>query len=145
MFQNLCEEDIPPSVVQNRFYPATQYEVSLRKFARERGVVFQSFWTLSGNPGLWRTPGKKSEIVKEMAEELDRKGIVDADAVALYALVIGLEGISVLNGTTDERRMGGDLEGLEKVGQLIQNDEGWKQKFEGWLKEFKGLIGESNG
>jgi len=145
VLQSLCVEDIPPSVVQNRFYPATKYEISLRKFARENKIIFQSFWTLSGNPTLWRSPGPNSRVVREMAKELEDFGMVDAEAVALYALVMELDGVSVLNGTTNERRMRGDLEGVEKISQLLRDDHEWKQKFEGWMRDFKSLIGESTG
>jgi diketogulonate reductase-like aldo/keto reductase len=126
---------IMPSVVQNRFYPATRWDVPLRKFCREEGIVFQTFWTLTGNPGLL-----KSKVVNEMAEELKKAGITDEKAVALYSLVLGLEGTSGLNGTTNEERMAGDLEGLRTMGTMIEG--AWKVKWEEWLEEFKDLIGE---
>lgn len=34
---------IKPAIVQNRFYPATAYDVALRKFCVEKGIVYQSF------------------------------------------------------------------------------------------------------
>lgn len=127
--------NVKPSVVQNRFYPATQWDVPLRGFCREEGIVFQTFWTLTGNPGLF-----KSKVVKEMAGALKEEGVGVEKAIALYALVLGLEGTSVLNGTTNEERMKGDLEGLRTVGTMIEGV--WKEKWEEWLEEFKILIGE---
>ena len=41
-----------PTVVQNRFYAQTNYDVAIRAFCRERGIVYESFWTLSANPQL---------------------------------------------------------------------------------------------
>ncbi|CZR53980.1 related to D-xylose reductase II,III protein [Phialocephala subalpina] len=129
--------NIPPSVCQNRFYPDTRYEVPLRSCCREQGIIFQSFWTLTGNPGL-----VKSKPVMEMAERLRGKREVDGDdrALALYSLVLGLEGVSVLNGTTNQERMMRDLLTLEAVGELVQGE--WKELWDGWLRDFKVVIGE---
>jgi diketogulonate reductase-like aldo/keto reductase len=127
---------IKPSVVQNRFYPETRWEVPLRKLCREHGIVFQTFWTLTGNPKLLA-----SDVVKEMSEALTSVGLVDEKAVALYALVLGLEGTSILNGTTNEERMINDLDGLETVGRLIEGE--WKEKWTEWLIGFKKLIRET--
>ncbi|KAF8864301.1 putative aldo-keto reductase [Acephala macrosclerotiorum] len=128
---------IPPSVCQNRFYLDTRYEVPLRSYCREQGIIFQSFWTLTGNPQL-----VKSKPVMEMAEKLRGKREVDGDdrALALYSLVLGLEGVSILNGTTNQERMMRDLLTLEAVGQLVQEE--WKELWDGWLRDFKAVIGE---
>jgi diketogulonate reductase-like aldo/keto reductase len=122
--------DVKPSVVQNRFYSDSRYEVQLRRFCREQGIVFQSFWTLTGNPGLL-----KSEPVKELAREV---GV--SVQVALYALVVGLEKVTVLDGTTNEGRMVEDLEGLEKVGRWSEGQ--GREEWERVLEAFKGLISE---
>lgn len=122
--------DIKPSVVQNRFYADTRYEVQLRRFCREQGIVFQSFWTLTGNPGLL-----KSEPVKELA-----KAVGVSVQVALYALVVGLERMTVLDGTTNEGRMVEDLEGLKRVGRWVEGEE--REEWERILEDFKGLICE---
>jgi diketogulonate reductase-like aldo/keto reductase len=136
VLQAVCTEmAIKPSVVQNRFYPGTQWDVPLRGFCREEGIVFQTFWTLTANPGLLQ-----SKVVKEMAETLKEAGVADEKDVALYSLVLGLEGTSVLNGTTNEERMLGDLRGLSIVGLMTEGP--WKEKWEEWLEEFKGLIGD---
>jgi diketogulonate reductase-like aldo/keto reductase len=122
--------DIKPSVVQNRFYPDTRYEVQLRRFCREQGIVFQSFWTLTGNPGLL-----KSEAVRELAV---KTGV--SSQVALYALVVGLKKVSVLDGTTNEERMVEDLEGLDRVGRWAEGE--GREEWEMILEVFKGLVGE---
>jgi diketogulonate reductase-like aldo/keto reductase len=122
--------DIKPSVVQNRFYADTRYEVQLRRFCREQGIVFQSFWTLTGNPGLL-----KSEPVKELA-----KAVGVSVQVALYALVVGLERMTVLDGTTNEGRMVEGLEGLKRVGRWVEGEE--REEWERILEDFKGLICE---
>ena len=43
---------VMPAVVQNRFYAQTNYDVAIRAFCRERGIAYESFWTLSANPHL---------------------------------------------------------------------------------------------
>lgn len=34
---------------QNRFYDATRYDLEIRKYCRENGIVYQSFWTLTAS------------------------------------------------------------------------------------------------
>ena len=40
---------VKPSVVQNRFYPNTGYDTEIRAFCTEKGMTYQSFWTLTGS------------------------------------------------------------------------------------------------
>lgn len=47
-----AEARIKPTIVQNRFYADTDYDRATRAFCRANGMVYQSFWTLSANPGL---------------------------------------------------------------------------------------------
>jgi diketogulonate reductase-like aldo/keto reductase len=129
------EMAIKPSVVQNRFYADTEWEAPLRKFCRERGIVFQSFWTFTGNPKLMLT-----STISDLANDFTALGVGDPEVVALYALVLGLQGITVLDGTTKEERMKADLLGLETVSRWIERE--GKERWEQRLKEFKGLIGE---
>ncbi|KAK9417497.1 putative NADP-dependent oxidoreductase domain-containing protein [Seiridium unicorne] len=122
---------VKPSVVQNRFHEKTRWEVPLRRLCRQHGIVFQSFWTLSGNPRLL-----KQEPVNVIAEAAG----VEKE-VAYYALVLGLEGTTILDGTTSQEHMQADLEGIEKVGQWAGHDgkETWMKA----LADFRVLIGEA--
>jgi diketogulonate reductase-like aldo/keto reductase len=95
---------VPPAVVQNRFYAETGYDVPLRQFCNVRGIVYQSFWTLTGNPALLRGGA---------VDKLSREAGVSVE-VAMYALCVEL-GIAPLNGTTDATRMAGDIEGVGRV------------------------------
>ncbi|WPH05034.1 aldo-keto reductase [Acrodontium crateriforme] len=120
---------IKPSIVQNRFYAETGYDVEIRKFCAEKGVIYQSFWTLTANPDLLR-----SDFVVRLAEKVDV-----SSAVALYALVIGLGKISVLNGTTNTGRMGEDLAGVEKVRVWSEEQpELWSH----YQREFRQSLGD---
>lgn len=119
---------IKPTVVQNRFYADTAYDVPLRRFCAERGIQYQSFWTLTGNPRLAR-----SMPVRAVAEKAE-VGV----PVALYALVMEL-GVTVLNGTTNQERMREDLDGVMKVKAWAEENAGvWEEQ----IAAFKALIGE---
>lgn len=123
---------IKPAVVQNRFHRATNYEISLRDFCRERGVVFQSFWTLTANEHLF----KRHETSKP-AMALAKAAKVEP-AAALYGLVMGLDGIVMLNGT--QHHMAEDIDGLRKLALWThQEPDQWKDL----LSRFKQVIGES--
>ncbi|POR38177.1 NAD(P)H-dependent D-xylose reductase [Tolypocladium paradoxum] len=121
----------PPAAVQNRFHARTAFEVPLRAFCRDRGIVFQSFWTITANGRL-----VQSEPVGRVA----RGAGVEAVA-AYYALVLGLGEVTILDGTTDEAHMKEDLEGVEKVG-LWAEGEG-AADWETALKSFKAMIGDA--
>ena len=83
-----------------------------------------------------------SDVVRNLTQEIAKIGVVrDSDVVALYTLVIGLEGITILDGTTNAARMKWDLAGLHAVGRWAE-EEGKEQ----WMKSlgaFKRLIGET--
>lgn len=44
--------EVKPTVLQNRFYRQSGYDVEVRAFCREHGITYQSFWTLTGNPDI---------------------------------------------------------------------------------------------
>lgn len=103
---------VKPSVLQNRFYQDSNYDHDIRSFCKDRGVVYQSFWTLTANPHLLR-----SNPVELVAREV---GV--GKAVALYGLVLGLGDVSILDGTTHSQRMQEDLEGVEAIQKWRQNN-----------------------
>jgi diketogulonate reductase-like aldo/keto reductase len=119
---------VKPHVVQNRFYPDTNYDVALRDYCRQKGIVYQSFWTLTGNPRLL-----KADCVKTLAEASNV-----THQIALYALVATLD-VVVLNGTTNPDRMVQDLEGMERVSSWSEDHQDDAAKV---LRDFKKLIGE---
>ncbi|KAF2995373.1 hypothetical protein E8E13_003685 [Curvularia kusanoi] len=117
---------VKPSVVQNRFYPQTRYDVPLRAFCKEYGITYQSFWTLTGNPKLLR-----SQPVVELAQAAQV-----SLPTALYALVMDL-GVEVLNGTTRVEHMREDLEGIRQVRFWIASG---SQEWPVLREAFKALI-----
>ena len=120
---------IKPSVVQNRFYSKTMFDVPLRKFCKEHDITYQSFWTLTGNPTLL-----KSQPVRDLAQAAEV-----SPAMALYALVIDL-GVVVLNGTTSVEHMREDLDGIRQIRDWVtSNSQSWakiSQDFSSLLRPY---------
>lgn len=121
--------NVRPSIVQNRFYKTTSYDMQVLEFCKDHGLVYQSFWTLTANPNLL-----KSKLVGGFAEE---RGWTREQA--LYMLVLSLGrgwekggGVAVMNGTTNEERMKGDLKVLDGMGGVP----------DGIVTEFVKLLGE---
>lgn len=123
------EIKIKPAVIQNRFYSDKDYDVELRSFARDNDITYQSFWTLTANPEL-----VQSEPVQRLS---DKAGI--SVATALYALVMSLGKVSVLDGTKSEAHMKEDLELTSKIEQFSGEH---RQLWQGLVSSFKHLIGE---
>ncbi|KAI0406294.1 putative aldo-keto reductase [Xylaria palmicola] len=122
---------VRPAVVQNRFYPETNWDVPLRAYCRTRSITFQTFWTLSGNPELLGgAPVRKLATAASISNE-----------VALYALVLGLEGTAILDGTKSEAHMAEDLKVSEVVDAFAQSESG-RATWTACLSEFKTMIGE---
>ncbi|KAK3715114.1 hypothetical protein LTR37_007324 [Vermiconidia calcicola] len=118
---------IKPSVVQNRFYPATGYDTAIRGFCAEKGMIYQSFWTLTGSPRLLQ-----STPVAMLAE---RVGV--SKPVAVYGLVLGLGNTSILCGTTNSQRMQEDLVGVKMIKEWAEaSPEVWR----GHMKAFQASI-----
>ncbi|KIW90667.1 uncharacterized protein Z519_08450 [Cladophialophora bantiana CBS 173.52] len=120
---------IKPSVVQNRFYPSTKFDIGVRQFCREKNIIYQSFWTLSANPNLvW------SNEAGSLANQL---GI--SPQSALYCLVLGLGNVTVLNGTKSAQHMQEDWRAVTVVKEFAQSHpEEWDKTMTGFRK----LIGQ---
>ena len=122
---------IKPAMVQNRFYPSTKFDVSIRTFCAERSIIYQSFWTLSANPKIIHGPevGHVAHIV----------GLTPYEA--MYCLVLGLENVVVLNGTTNAKHMVDDLSCIQRTRQWAsENPRDWAK----YLDRFKMLLNETS-
>jgi diketogulonate reductase-like aldo/keto reductase len=84
---------IKPTVLQNRFRPGLDPEI--RSFCLERGIEFQSFWTLTTNRHLLTTTR-----VRELAFELKFK----TTQLMMLAYMLSLS-ITPISGTTDVKHM----------------------------------------
>lgn len=108
---------VKPALVQNRFYAESGYDHVLRQWCDTNGVLYQSFWSLTANPHILA-----SEALREMAR---LRGV--SAAQIFYAYLIA-QGITPLNGTTNEAHMHDDLEvfdialtckEIEQIGGLL--------------------------
>ncbi len=93
------DADIKPSVVQNRFYSESGYDVELRQWCDEQGIIYQSFWSLTANPHIL---GSKAVI--DLAQKYDK-----TQAQILYRYLNQM-GIVPLIGSTSQQHMKEDLE-----------------------------------
>ena len=122
---------VKPAVVQNRFHADTDYETQLRRYCRDQDIIFQSFWTITAN----------RRLVQSQPVSLVSKAAGVSIVPAFYSLVMGLEGVTVLDGTTDEAHMKEDLEGLESVSAWA--DGKGSSDWAGALTAFKALVGDA--
>tara|TARA_R110002072_G_scaffold534_6_gene3981 strand:+ start:158945 stop:159778 length:834 start_codon:yes stop_codon:yes gene_type:complete len=88
------ESNIKPSVLQNRFYADSNHDKELRTFCNEKGVYYQSFWTVNANKNIWQDP-----FVIELAKNLGRSPI------QVYFRTLIQEKIHPLYGTTSTTHM----------------------------------------
>lgn len=120
---------IKPVVVQNPFYPATKFDIGLRKFCREKSIIYQSFWTLTADPSLvWSV---------EVGQLANRVSI--SPQAALYCLVLGLGNTVVLNSMRQDERMRADLKAVEKVRNFAEQH---PKEWESMEQAFKLLVGD---
>lgn len=69
MFKQLYKASfIKPSILQNRFYKDSDYDNEIRKWCKEKNIVYQSFWTLTANPQILSSEiiQKQLEIIKKL-------------------------------------------------------------------------------
>lgn len=92
------EATIKPSILQNRFYADTDYDVSLRLWCREYQIKYQSFWSLTANPHI---------IGSKLLLTLSKKYQLAPEQI-FYAYLMS-QGITPLNGTTSIKHMQDDL------------------------------------
>jgi diketogulonate reductase-like aldo/keto reductase len=113
MLKDICTR-MPSTVqiIQNRFYPATGHDVGIRGYCKENGIVYQSFWTLSGNPNIL-----KSRVLQNVAER------IGATAEGTFYRFCVQEGITVLDGTTSERHMQEDLAVVREEKYTLSDEE----------------------
>ncbi|TFL04569.1 NADP-dependent oxidoreductase domain-containing protein [Pterulicium gracile] len=85
-------------VVQNRWYEGNDWDKEVVQYCVENGILYQSFWTLSGSPQLLAHPS-----LKNLANSA---GISQAQALYKFAQ---LHGVTPLSGTTSTKHMSQDL------------------------------------
>lgn len=97
-----AQSSIKPSILQNRFYQQTGYDVGLRQFCLANKIRYQSFWTLTANPQVLEHPA-----IMWLVRKLRK---TPAQILFRY---LNLRGVTPLTGTSDQEHMKEDLEILE--------------------------------
>lgn len=104
------QAEIKPSIVQNRFYAKTGYDMEIRRWCREYNITYQSFWTLTANSRLLNHGD-----VKSLSDRLQK---TPAQILFRY---LHQKGVTPLTGTTNQQHMEEDLAITEFV--LADEDE----------------------
>lgn len=94
---------IKPRVIQNRFYADTDYDKGIRKFCKEKDIIYQSFWTLSANPHILENAN-----VRKAAE---KRGVPATSLLFEYLSQTGV--VVPLTGTKNVQHMKDDLLAVE--------------------------------
>lgn len=93
------DAQIKPSIVQNRFYDQSGYDVELRRWCDERGIIYQSFWSLTANPHILAS--------REFFALTQEYGKTEAQILYRYLTQVG---IVPLIGSTSQQHILEDLE-----------------------------------
>lgn len=114
-FQALYEEARhKPKVLQNRFYAESSFDTGIRQFCKEKGILYQSFWTLTASRHALATPEVKAiAATKQLTPQ-----------TLMYAFMMAL-GHTPLSGTTSNVHMAEDVAIMERIvgGEKIFTDE----------------------
>jgi diketogulonate reductase-like aldo/keto reductase len=106
----LCQQArVGPAFVQNRCYASTGWDREVRRFCRERGIVYQGFSLLTANQAVLARP--------EIAAIARRHGKTVPQVIFRFALHLGM---LPLTGTTSPQHM---REDLEVLGFTLEPDE----------------------
>lgn len=95
---------IKPSVLQNRFYDQSGFDIELREFCESHDILYQSFWTLTAN-----REGLRSPEIHELAAGKDL-----TPQTLMYAFMMTL-GHTPLSGTTNTAHMLQDVGVMERI------------------------------
>jgi len=104
------EARVKPSVLQNRFHAQTGFDKDLREFCTQKGMVYQSFWTLSANRHALR-----SGVIRNMAKSKDL-----TPQTLMYAYMM-TNGHTPLSGTTNTKHMKEDVAIMERMGNIKED------------------------
>eukprot|EP01079_Euglenida_sp_SAG-EU17-18_P003371 gene3371-3856_t len=100
----IAQAQIKPAVVQNGFYPQFGYDSEIRRLCQENGIIYQSFWTLTGNPHIIASP-----TVTSIAQ------LMQLSPVQVFLRYCIQRGIAPLCGTTSRKHMQEALQSFDFV------------------------------
>lgn len=108
------EARFKPKVLQNRFYNKSGFDTELRQFCKEKGITYQSFWTLTAS-----REALAGEEIKAMAKA---KKLTPATLMYAYMMTLGH---TPLSGTKDRGHMDEDVAVMKRIqlGETILDDD----------------------
>lgn len=117
---------IKPSFIQNRFYSKTNYDQDIRRFCREKGIVYQSFWSLTANKHILNrflpsTYTSSLNLIPDSGRVAAIASRLNYSPAQVFFQFLIAEGITPLTGTTSPIHMTEDLLAAETF-QLTQRD-----------------------
>jgi len=89
---------IKPTIVQNRFYTESDYDVELRQWCDNHDIIYQSFWSLTANPHIL-----KSDTVQQLSEKYTKT------PAQIWYRYLSHVGIVPLIGSTSRHHLDEDL------------------------------------
>ncbi|KAI0870374.1 putative aldo-keto reductase [Hypoxylon argillaceum] len=117
---------IKPTIVQNRFYKETSFDLDVRSFCADHNITYQAFYMLTHNPELI-----ESDVIKDVSNILSV-----SKQEAFYLLILALGNTQVLDGTTNGDHMNNDLKAVEKV----FDDPQLQESLQPYASAFKQLL-----
>jgi diketogulonate reductase-like aldo/keto reductase len=116
---------VKPSVLQNRFYADTGFDLELRQFCKEHGIWYQSFWTLTAN--------RHALALNEVRTWAASKQLTPQTLMYAYLMSTGYA--TPLSGTTNPHHMKEDIAVMERLqgGERIFESESDMTRFEEFL------------
>jgi diketogulonate reductase-like aldo/keto reductase len=90
--------ELKPSILQNRFYAQSTYDQEIRVWCKDKGIIYESFWSLTANPHVLT-----NEFVKHLSSKYKKS------TAAIFYKFLNQIGIVPLNGTTSKIHMDEDL------------------------------------
>eukprot|EP00472_Partenskyella_glossopodia_P003344 CAMPEP_0197535324 /NCGR_PEP_ID=MMETSP1318-20131121/50194_1 /TAXON_ID=552666 /ORGANISM="Partenskyella glossopodia, Strain RCC365" /LENGTH=354 /DNA_ID=CAMNT_0043092859 /DNA_START=141 /DNA_END=1205 /DNA_ORIENTATION=- len=108
----LDDAKVKPAVIQNRFYLDSGYDTRIRAFCLGHGIIYQSFWTLTANPHILKSP-----VVSNICAE---RGWTPAQVFFRYLIE---KGFAPLTGTTSRHHMKEDLEVITNPDFSLRDEE----------------------
>lgn len=92
------DAEIKPTVIQNRFYDESGYDIEIREFCKENAITYESFWSLTANPHIVRSAALSS-LAKHYGKTNEQ----------IFYRFLTQNAIVPLNGTTSQQHMNDDL------------------------------------
>ncbi len=90
---------VKPTIVQNRFYSESDYDVELRQWCDNHDIIYQSFWSLTANPHILT-----SDTVQQLSEKYTKT------PAQIWYRYLSHRGIIPLIGSTSPHHIAQDLE-----------------------------------